>query len=207
MIFVRLNDGADLGLGACLRDLDRRSWIVPGFEMKVRAAYELVAENAFDGAHFHSVHQVRNHPHVEITSGEAGELVGTGMLEVPLSAWQQSAGGRDTVVVPITARAYSPGVVVTDMGGARPYAVVTTATPAADGCTVRLSFGMPRSPGAGGPDLRLCEYMIAQSQKGLQADRNIWELLLPGHRPHYLSEDASVIAYRDFCARFGQGTD
>jgi nitrite reductase/ring-hydroxylating ferredoxin subunit len=201
-IFVRLNDGADLGLAACLRDLDRRCWVVPGFEMSMRARHELVAENAFDGAHFHSVHQVRNHPRVEIARGESGELVGTGILEVPRSTWQTSVAVHDNVAVPITVRAYSPGVVVTDMGGARPYAMVTTATPTADGCTVRLSFAMPRSPGADGPDRRLCDYMIQQARNGLEADRIIWESLSPGHLPHYLSEDASVIAYREFCAQF-----
>lgn len=201
-VFVRLNGGEDLGFVERMRDLDRRCWIVPGFEMSLRAAHELVGENAFDGAHFHSVHQVQNHPSVEVSNAEAGELVGTGVLEVPPSAWQRSSGASNNVSVPITVRAYSPGVVVTDMGGMHPYAVVTTATPTDEGCTVRLSFCMPRTPDSDGPDRRLCEYMIAQTRKGLEADKIIWESLASRHTPHYTPEDISVIAYRKFCAQF-----
>lgn len=200
-VFVRLDGGADLGLAERLRDLDRRCWIVPGFEMPLRAPHEFVAENAFDGAHFHCVHQVQNHPNVEVATGADGELVGTGVLEVPASAWQKSAA-QGSVAVPITVRAFSPGVVVTDMGGAYPYAMVTTATPSAEGCMVRLSFAMPRTGGANGPDRRMCDYMIAQARKGLEADRLIWESLNPGHVPQYLAEDGAVIAYRKFCAQF-----
>jgi 3-ketosteroid 9alpha-monooxygenase subunit A len=202
LVFVRLNGGENLGFSERMKALDRRCWIVPGFEMSLQAAHELVGENAFDGAHFHTVHQVQNHPRVDVTIGRTGELVGSGVLEVPLSAWQRTSDGQNSVTVPISISAYSPGVVVSDMGGMHPYSVVTTATPTTNGCTVRVSFGMPRTAMAGGPDQKLCAYMIAQSRKGLEADKIIWESLAPGHVPSYAAEDASVIAYRQFCSRF-----
>jgi hypothetical protein len=167
--------------------------IVRGFVMEVAAPHELVIENAYDGAHFRPVHRVVNEPDVRVSYDEDGALVGHATLRVPASPWQRDELGARAFDVPIEARAYSPGLVISEMGGARPYTVVTAATPSAGGCTVRLSFGWPRE--AAPPPEPLQDYMIALA-------RAVWERVTFAAPERLTPRDAGVVAFRAFCASF-----
>jgi 3-ketosteroid 9alpha-monooxygenase subunit A len=202
LIFVRLGNGPDHGFMARMKALEQSCGVVPGFTMSASVDHAMVIENAYDGAHFRAVHKVRNEPRIDLSEGAGGELIGSGSFRVPRSSWQRGAHPGEDVVVPFIARAYSPGIVVFEMGGNHPYTVITSATPTETGCVIRLSLAVPRGEDGALPDERLCQYLIAQSRKGLEADRVIWESLSPDHPDHWTEHDEGVMGFRRFCLRF-----
>lgn len=200
LVFVGLGDRSDLGLRKRLRALALDHHIVPGFAMRVAAAPQLVVENAFDADHFPTVHHIHNRPDIRLETGGDGEFIGSAEFRLPPSAWQRS---ESDVVVPFTARAFSPGVVVSDMGGQFPYAVITAATPDGNGCVIRLSLAFPKRSDGALPDAALCKYMADRARQGIEADRAIWEALAPNPVEQLTERDDAVRAFRAFCAPFG----
>lgn len=205
LVLARLDDGPDNGLEALLRGLAESRIIVPGFTLRLRAAADMVVENAFDQAHFRPVHGIGLDGAFRLRSSDRGELGIDGSFELPPSAWQRGRaesagdGGR----VPFRARAFSPGLVVSDLGGEHPYTVITAATPLPEGgCAIRLSLALERDAEGQPPRPDLVEFLLRRSREGLEKDRIVWEHRVEGAAPRYTPLDGPVRAFRDFCASF-----
>ncbi len=207
LLFVLFSEEHDNGFSDQLMALDEDHYFVPGFTIEIKVAPELVVENAFDNSHFRTVHNIRNDPRFSILPSEKGELAVTGTFALRPSPWQQAPANEALLHVPFVVRAYSPNVAVSDLGGDKPYWVITCATPTADGgSTVRLSLAMPAGAGGAPPSEEMCHYLLRQSKTGLEMDQVVWEHLIPDATPHYTAADAAVVAFQTFCDRFRVGT-
>ena len=129
-----------------------------------------------------------------------------GTFEIPPSPWQTAGAGQPALRVPYLARAFSPGVVVSEMGGANPYVVLTCATPGPEGDTVvRLSLAVPPAADGRAPSKDQCRYLLDRSRAGLAKDQVIWEHLVPGAPSRLTPADAVVAEFRTFCRAFLDG--
>lgn len=201
LVLCLLDERHENGLEALFDSLVDDHYFVPGFELRANVRADLVIENAFDNTHFHPVHGVLNEPDFEIRRGDAGELSAEGTFVVPVSAWQRGSG--DHVAVPFVARAFSPNLVVSHMGGDNPYWVITGATPDGDGgCVIRTSLVVPAGPGGEAPPAELCRYLLQQSRAGIEQDVPIWENLVADAVPRLAPEDGAIVEFRKFCRRF-----
>lgn len=200
LVFVRHPDSEDRGLTDRLAQLDATTWFVPGFAIDMAAPAELVIENAFDALHFDVVHGIGNRPRLTRCDDASGAPAVVGEFVVPASPWQQSGGGMRALAVPYRATAYSPTMVISDMGGERPYTVLTATVPTGPRhCTIRLSLMIPGAADGSAPDPAACRYLLDGSRRGLAEDRVIWEAIAddPPFRP--VAGDAQVEAFRAFC--------
>jgi len=205
LVFIRDPDGLDCGFEAYLTGLDREHYLVPGLTMELRSRAELVIENAFDNTHFRPVHGIHNEPQFQQLDSRAGELGVTGTFVIPASPWQRSAEQGDTVCVPFSATAFSPSLVVSELGGPDPYFMITSALPNRDGCTVRLSLALQPQADGSPPSREGARYLLRQATAGLEKDRPIWENMPPDAPFNPLPADQWVLAFRDFTARFAPG--
>ena len=113
LLFALIGDFEAGALPRMLDYLNRTHRIFPGFEKTIRIAPEMVIENAFDWAHFPTVHDV-----LKVTHGqpriEDGVFTAELTLRVGPSMWQGTDDGTHDddgstwVEVPLLARAYSP---------------------------------------------------------------------------------------------------
>lgn len=203
LVFVRLSSGHNNGFAALLSDLDQNHFFVPGFTIRADVPAPLVIENAFDNTHFRPVHGIRNEPHFHLRPSERGELGIEGIFEIPPSPWQRGNLGEDFLSVPFVARAFSPGIVVSQLGGVNPYWVLTAATPVSErSCDIRISLILPPTSNGKVPDVELCQYLLRQSKAGIEKDRAIWENLCPLVEPHLTPQDTGTQAFRTFCEGF-----
>lgn len=202
LVFASPAGTPNSALKECLDGLDQTHYFINGFAMHIDVEASWVIENAFDSAHFRAVHQVRNSAKVVASFGPHGELVGDGEFVIPESPWQTGlSGGREAVAY--QARAFSPHVVVSRMGGPRPYVVITSSTPSAGrGTTVRLSLAVPTGPDGQPPGAEGCRYLLRQSRAGLEQDRVIWEALSGSADPQFTPLDTAVQAFHEFAGRF-----
>jgi 3-ketosteroid 9alpha-monooxygenase subunit A len=209
MLFVRDPDGLDAGFAGALEQLDATHYLVPGFTRVTRARPELVVENAFDAAHFAPVHAVRRAPHFTVRTNEPDAFAVEGALEVPATPWQTgSTGAGGAIDVPFVARAYSPTLVVTELGGERPYAVLTATVPLEndpEACAVRLSLAFPTGQPRPRPDD--VRYMLGAARSGLELDEVVWQHLRPGARAGDFPDDEPVAAFRRFAGGFSNGAE
>lgn len=198
LVFVKPATGVDNGFAARLTDLDHSHYFVPGFEMEIAAPAALVVENAFDALHFNVVHGIGNRPELAETDAAGGYAV-TGSFRLPPSPWQ----GSSAVDVPYRATAFSPTVVLTELGGARPYMMLTATVPLGPrACITRLSLVLPERAGGGLPDPDECHYLLAGARRGLSEDQPIWEGLAETPRFAPVPGDDAVTGFRNFCERF-----
>jgi len=199
LLFVRTGD-ADAGFAQRIAALDANHYIVPGFCRRIAAPAELVIENAFDGAHFQPVHGIGNAPAMETAQAAGGPYVGTARFALPPSAWH----GDAPVAAPFRASAFSPTLVVTELGGPHPYIMLTATVPIdARLCEVRLSVMVPADEDGREPDAGKLRYLLRQAEAGVDKDALIWENLAdPGAIVHALPFDGPVLGFRDFCAGF-----
>jgi 3-ketosteroid 9alpha-monooxygenase subunit A len=205
LIFVRLTESHENGLTALLKDRYRGHYFVPGFEMTARTCAEMVIENGFDAAHFRTVHGITNEPEFTIRHSSEAFIV-DGTFEIPTTADYQSRTGERIWRAPYVARAFSGGLVVSDLGGSSSYSVVTAATPTTDGyCIIRLSLILP-APEGEAPPLDLCKHLLQHSRIGLEKDRQIWENLI-ATPIRFTARDAAVVAFRKFCRDLKDGAD
>jgi phenylpropionate dioxygenase-like ring-hydroxylating dioxygenase large terminal subunit len=203
LVFVHLGPSKPLDLWECMLGLAATHRIVPGFTMSANVPYSLVTENAFDGAHFAPVHHARAVP-VEAHQTTDGRFVGETELTIPPSRWQRTASADGMLRVPLQMSAYGAGVVVSHVGGANPYAVITTATPQTNGVTtIRLSMAFPKDQGKSDRDID--QYMIEQSRRGLELDRTIWSTMDTSSPPQFVESDKAVVAFREYCCPFLNG--
>ena len=202
LVFVRLSDGHENGLTAHLEALDRTHYIVAGFTLPVRVGAAWVTENGLDVAHFREVHGIGTRPGMEVVDGEAGELVARTTFELPHAVGLGGSRGDGPVEVGYEARVFSPWLIVSAVGGARPYVVVTGATSLPDEtCVVRLALVAPPHDGAP-PTREWCQGILRNSRDGLEKDRLVWERLSPTAPWRLTPQDAPVLAFRAFCRRF-----
>lgn len=200
LVFVHLGDLEPLNLPNNLSSLFASHRFVPGFALSAKVPHQLVIENAFDGAHFAPVHHARAVP-VEAGKTADGLFIGETTLTIPSSRWQRSPDLDGLIRVPLKISAFGAAVVVSHVGGANPYSVITSATPQADGITlIRLSLAFIRSDLETGNDADC--YMIEQSRRGLDLDCAIWEKMDSASVPQFVESDKAVKAFRDYTQIF-----
>ena len=203
LVFVRLSTREDNGFPEVMKVFADRYTIVPGFVLKVRSAPEIVIENAFDQAHFHSVHDIGTPEAFRVRPSECGEFGVDGVFNLPPSPWQRGQGGAGGAFVPFTALAFSPGIVVSHLGGQYPYTVITAATSTSmHECVIWLSLVLP--PAEDGRPVRqeLYDFLLRRSRAGLDRDRVIWEHRAETATPHFVTDDEPVTKFQEFCSRF-----
>ncbi|MEU8036307.1 Rieske 2Fe-2S domain-containing protein [Streptosporangium sp. NPDC049078] len=201
-VFVRLSDGPDddRGLTRALKELEATHPLTAAVTRPLAADPALVVENAFDVDHFTEVHKVPRLRGMAHRDGDEGELVIEG--EFVMGAKPGSSSGQQVTRAGFLARAYSPGVVVTRFGPPGwEQVIVTAAVPyERGGCVARVAIGVrPEQRG----ELPL---LIHGSERALEEDAVIWERLNPRAVPRFDSRDVAVLAYREFCATFGEPT-
>jgi hypothetical protein len=201
-VFVKRLGGPESAFRTRLEALDATHFIVPGFEMEVEAPASLVVENAFDATHFHPVHKLLNHPTLEGVQAGNGSYVVEGIFRVPPSQWQTraQANGSD---VPFRATAYSPTLVLSELGGEKPYCMLTSTHPVDERhCIVRLSLLIPSSANEGPPREADCHYLLKQAKAGIEQDALIWKHMKwpPVFSP--VESDKTVLGFQKFCEMF-----
>jgi hypothetical protein len=205
LVFVLL-DGRDNGLRSTLEELDRTHYFVDGYTMTAHVTPELVVENGLDQTHFGPVHDIRNDPKFTMQPSLEGEFVVGGSFTMPVSPWQKQVAEVGLISVPYTARVFSAGVVVSHLGGADPYCVITCATSARDCSTViRLSVAVRPDADGKPPSQERCEYLIRQTRSGLTNDVVIWESLVGDPVPSGGADDAILRKFRDFLVGMRSG--
>lgn len=200
LLFARVGAGADAGFAERIAHLDARHYIVPGFTRRIRAPAELVVENAFDCGHFQPVHRIGNAPRMAAGRTAEGAYAAQARFELPPSAWQGAAATN----VPFTTTAYSPTLVVTELGGARPYIMLSATVPVDPGiCELRLSVMLPIGEAGRPPEPDGVRYLLRQAEAGIDKDTLVWENLADGGAIGQAAPfDGPVLGFRQFCEGF-----
>lgn len=211
LVFALIGEFEQGALPRMLDHLNRTHRIFPGFEKSIRIAPEMVIENAFDWAHFPTVHDVLKVIHGEPRI-EDGVFTAELTLRVGPSLWQgtddgtRHDDGSTWVEVPLVARAYSPILTITQIavgGGDHPHFVIASAVPVMDGTsTVRLSVVLPLNSDGSAPPKEMADIILQFESMGLEQDRPVWENLSVNARPRYTDEDSNVLAFRQWCNRY-----
>ncbi len=120
-VFLRLADSPrdDHGFELAMKELIATHVVASALIVPVSVPPEIVIENAFDIDHFPAVHLVPGLVGLKVEIGLDGELTITTGFRTKAPAWEAGSG---EVTSRFFARAFSPNVVVTDLG--------TTAVPA-----------------------------------------------------------------------------
>lgn len=205
MVFALLTSSSvDTEPFSCfITKLDSELFFVPGIRMLIDTNYANITENAFDSIHFQPIHGVLNRPELEEVDCDESVLKMTGIFELPPSPWYTSASKGEVLRIPFTPQAFSPGLVVSHMGGEPEYWVVTSALPQADNSAIAyVSIGVyPQSDGSH-PKKDLLRYMLDRMRENLNLDAKIWENM-PAKRPFDpTEEDNGVVAFRKYCSQF-----
>lgn len=201
LLFVRLSEQFENGLTSKLNDLLQDHVFIPGFSLDINASAELVIENGFDGKHFPAVHGISTEPFT-IAEGAGGTLEVQSTFHVPNETWFITKQGDRTRPVTYEGLGFSPGVFLSVMGGAKPYAVLSTATPHAEGCTYRITLLLPRATYGDSPDPVFVQQLLAYSREGLEKDQEIWRNINADVVPGFTDEDECVLAFQRFCRDF-----
>jgi nitrite reductase/ring-hydroxylating ferredoxin subunit len=202
-LYVSFGEAGDRGFVETLRDIELTHFCVAAFSLVVSARPEWVIGNGFDGAHFMPVHRVLKPVRLEIVEdGHCGPLVAVGMFRLPSSVWQKTADGGP-IDVPYRTMAFSPGVVLSHMGGEFPYWVLTAATPKKDR-TVRVfvTLLLPHDRGIQAPDPNRVRYLVNGVRAGLASDVAIWQHMAHDLRPKLAEEDEALASFLAFCEHF-----
>jgi 3-ketosteroid 9alpha-monooxygenase subunit A len=199
-VFVRLSDDPahDRGFRRMIKELAERGRVSAALTTEIEAPPELIIENAFDAAHFSAVHRVRRVTGMHAKTGPDGELVVEGVFTSHAPPWERDSGTAfDSRFL---ARAYSPGLVVTELGPPHQSHLVITATNplpgTGTGCVARVALGIR----ADQEDARGA--LVAGARRAFDQDVEIWEGLDPLVQERLDIGDASVVVFREFCAGF-----
>lgn len=214
MVFIRLGASPDYGFGAFLDELATSHLFLPGFAHEIDVRADIVIENAFDATHFLPVHKIRNEPRFTVLSDGADRqspFTVEGIFELPHSPWQRCAPNASSLRVPFVARAFSPHVVVSSLGGTYPYVALTAATPRpGSGCVIRFSLAIPVTANEATPpekQKQLYLYLLERSRAGIEQDAPIWEHLIELPSATYDVADGTVLAFREFCDSFRKSNE
>ncbi|WP_336209448.1 Rieske 2Fe-2S domain-containing protein [Nonomuraea sp. LPB2021202275-12-8] len=198
-VFVRLTrEGSGRGFEPAVRELTTTRKLVAALTMPIHVEPEWVTENAFDTEHFPTVHGVPQITGATSRPGEAGELsIEARFRTFGGPSWQgRTRLGGDTRFF---ARAFSPTLVLTEIGADRWEQVVITGTvPTATGCVARVAVAVQDD------DPALTERLIIGAKMAFEQDIPIWEHLDLDAPQRYDAADKGVIAFREFCAGFGK---
>jgi 3-ketosteroid 9alpha-monooxygenase subunit A len=196
-VFVRLSaDPAyDRGFRQVISDLARDCCFIGIMRDHVPVPPELVLENAFDVEHFSGVHGIPRVTGMEVKPGLHGELVIEGEFVTRRPSWQQ--GTDDLVSSRYHDRAFSPTIVVGELGPAdRSSVVISAASPAPGGCIARIVVAIRSG--------QLDEFadLAAGTRFAIEQDLKIWSNLDLTARPRLDATDTAIVAFRRFCAEF-----
>ena len=190
----------DCGFAARLRELSGEFTFVACPEVEVPITQEMVIENAFDLDHFKEVHRVPRVLAVESGKTGDGAVYSEAIFEVGKPPWL--SGPQRMIRSRFRAVAYSPSVVVTEMGPpGQDQAVITTATASPGGCRVRVLVGIRPQPD-GTVHRSIADSLIANATKALQQDFPVWANMDRDMVPTFDARDATVLLFQQFCAQF-----
>jgi phenylpropionate dioxygenase-like ring-hydroxylating dioxygenase large terminal subunit len=183
--------------------LDQKVFFVPGIKMEILTNFTNVTENAFDSNHFQPIHRVLNTPQLKRVVADRSTLKMTGVFNLPSSPWYASALKGEILQIPYTPQAYSPGLVVSHMGGNPQYWVITSSLPhGSAGSIVYVSIGVYADSNGKQPEEDLLRYMLERMRANLKLDAQIWENM-PAERPFTpTANDNGVVAFREYCLQF-----
>jgi 3-ketosteroid 9alpha-monooxygenase subunit A len=209
-VFLRLADSPrdDHGFELAMKELISTHVVASALIVPVSVPPEMVIENAFDIDHFPAVHLVPGLVGLKVEIGGDGELTITTGFRTKAPAWEAGTG---EVTSRFFARAFSPNLVLTDLGptavpprGDDPpeppagrNVVITGATPASGGCVARIAIAVPR----GSPD-GVTAALIAGARHAFEQDLAVWEHLDLDAEARLGPRDTPVLAFRAFCASF-----
>jgi len=196
-VFLRLADSArdDHGFELAMKELIATHVVASALIVQVSVPPEIVIENAFDIDHFPAVHLVPRLVGLKVEMGSGGELTITTGFRTKAPAWEAGTG---EVTSCFFARAFSPNLVVTDLGTtAGRNMVITGAAPASGGCVARIAIAVPR----GSPD-GVAAALIAGARHAFEQDLRVWEHLDLDAQARLGPRDTPVLAFRAFCASF-----
>lgn len=216
-VFLRVGNDpqSDRGFEQAIKQAATTHTFVAGTVCTADVAAEYIVENAFDVDHFTAVHNVPRITGMDVSTGDCGELCIDGEFRTAVSPWgsdAEFAAARRRVVEAgamdysstsrFYARAYSPHVVLTELGDASVSSVVVTgAVPLRDGrCQARVVIGLQPS------QERALPALVAGAKKAMAEDLVIWDHLDVTAPPQYDARDEPVLAYRRFAAEFGDLT-
>jgi phenylpropionate dioxygenase-like ring-hydroxylating dioxygenase large terminal subunit len=196
-VFVRLSaDPAhDRGFRQVITDLAADACIVGLLTDQVPVPPELVLENAFDVEHFSAVHGIPGVTGMEVKTGDHGELVIQGEFSSSRPAWKK--GADDPVSYRYYDRAFSPTLVIGELGSPdRSSVVISAASPAPGGCTTRIAIAIRSS--------QLDEFadLAAGTRYAIEQDLKIWRNIDLAVDPVLDASDRASVAFRNFCAEF-----
>ncbi len=217
-VFVRIGSepAHDRGFEVAIKQIEASYQVLPATRCVTRVPPEMVVENAFDVDHFFAVHKVPRMHGMDVSVGDAGELIIDGEFRTATAPWGGPgdreearrrgalAGSVDYAVTSrFLARAYSPGVVVTHFGDqANASVVITGAVPLAGGGAVaRVAVGVVPGQEDQLPGL------VTGAQKALREDVAVWDHLDVAGPERLDARDKPVLAFRQFCTEFTRAQD
>ncbi|MFG1698241.1 Rieske 2Fe-2S domain-containing protein [Nonomuraea sp. NPDC049309] len=200
-LFARLSDdpGDDRGFEQAIKQAAEELTFVPAVREEVAVPAEYVVENAFDAEHFSTVHLVPAVKGMRVSMGEHDELVIEGEFRTKTPPWERPGkkDGALNFASRFVARAYSPHLVLTELGTAEaPYTIITGAVPDGAGCVGRVVIGVRPDRTASLPAL------VHGAKYAFQQDRVVWDHLDVHAPQRFDAADTSVIAFRRFCDGF-----
>lgn len=166
---------------------------------------ELVVENAFDLDHFIQVHRIPKVTGIGFGRTRDGAAYCEAALTVRTPVWDASngnGGGAAIIQNRFYARAFSPSIVMSELGPAGiGQTVITTASPVSTGCRVRVINALRPEPDGSVP-ARAVQALTDGARKALEQDRPVWENLTLTMEPTFDPRDEPVLLFREFCSTF-----
>ncbi|MEV4459439.1 Rieske 2Fe-2S domain-containing protein [Microbispora sp. NPDC049633] len=195
-VFVRLSADDDRGFQRTIKEVADGNLVVGAVIQPVAVPSEYVVENAFDAEHFHQVHLVPRVIGMRVAPGPDGELAIEGEFRTKAPPWERER--RLDFASRFYARAFSPSLVVTELGTAdAPYTIITGAVPTSEGCVGRVAIALPPERA------EALDALVHGARYAFEQDRVVWDHLDPGAPQRYDAGDRPVLAFRRFCATFG----
>ncbi|WP_405088087.1 Rieske 2Fe-2S domain-containing protein [Microbispora sp. NBC_01389] len=201
-LFARLSDAPrdDRGFEQAIKQIAADLVIVGAVIQPVPVPAEYVVENAFDAEHFRTVHLVPVVRGMHATMGEHDELLIEGEFRTKAPPWEEER--RLDFASRFMARAFSPHLVVTELGDERqPYTIITGAVPDGRGCVGRVAIGV--RPGQTGS----LPALIHGARYAFEQDKVVWDHLDVDAPQRFDAADTPVVAFRHFCAGFADGPE
>lgn len=179
--------------------LEQNYTIVNGFTKKIDGIpFEMIAENAFDELHFKPVHRVLDvDPFTIIETDSTYEVKSQFCL--PPSPYQRPKEGEDRVWVGYHAKAFSPGIVFSEISCERPYMTLTSSSNIGQTTRMNISIAINKNDPNKEEGAR---YLSKGAYAGLIPDIELWKRMDPTANSKLLENEKAVNAYWDFCATF-----
>jgi len=196
-IFVRLSDvpAPDRGFRRVIGDILSSYELVEAVIGEAKVPPELIIENAFDFSHFLTVHLIPRISSPKVWLGRDGELNITLAFHTRAPDWET---GQGTVTSHFHARAFSPYLVVSELGsGETSRFVITGAAPASTGCVARIVIAI--RPGEPAETVKA---LVEGSKIAFTQDLLVWDHLDLEAPARLDGSDTPVVAFRAFCASF-----